>query len=154
MIRVQSNGVDSYLNPSSIVRISEAEGAYIATDILGMEHRICEADTGAIFFAMDDRLVPAEPGTYWLLPTQEEDGLFYLQRMKVLAWRLAGGRSVEPVVLHTRATFHSDGYYILMPDGRVETDDGLSWSSFDAWKAGQNLVGEMPDGEFYPGENA
>ena len=73
----------------------------------------------------------AAPGTY-LVSAYFDDNQVDLIYCNVLGWQVGKDRRLTPITLDPRAT-DEDPWFILHPDGRVESSDARSWSTKDAW---------------------
>lgn len=71
------------------------------------------------------------PGTY-LVSAYFDDNQVDLIYCNVLGWEVGKDRRLTPITLDPRAA-DDDPWYVIHPDGRVESSDGRSWGSKDAW---------------------
>lgn len=76
-------------------------------------------------------LFDAAPGTY-LVSAYFDDNEADLIYCNVLGWQVNQDRTLTPMVLDPRAADEKP-WYVLHPDGRVESSDGRSWPGKDAW---------------------
>lgn len=76
-------------------------------------------------------MLDALPGTY-LVAAYFDDNQVDLVTCNVLGWQVGKDRRLTPMCLDIRAA-DEDPWFVLHPDGRVESNDGRSWPSKDAW---------------------
>jgi hypothetical protein len=81
-------------------------------------------------------MLAALPGTY-LIYAYFESGSVELVRCNVIGWQISSERTITPLVLDPRAA-DDDSWYVIHPDGRVESSDGRCWDSADAWVADEH----------------
>ncbi|WP_340587958.1 hypothetical protein [Erythrobacter alti] len=73
----------------------------------------------------------AAPGTY-VVSAYFDDNQVDLVYCNVLGWQVGKDRRLTPMCLDHRAA-QDDTWFVIHPDGRVESNDGRSWSTKDAW---------------------
>ncbi len=73
----------------------------------------------------------AHPGTY-LVSAYFDDNQVDLVYSNVLGWQVGKDRRLTPITLDPRAA-DEEPWFVLHPDGRVESSDGRSWGNKDAW---------------------
>lgn len=73
----------------------------------------------------------AQAGTY-LVAAYFDDNQVDLIYVNVLGWQVGKDRRLTPITLDPRAA-DEDPWFVLHPDGRVESSDARSWSDKDAW---------------------
>ncbi len=73
----------------------------------------------------------AAPGTY-IVSAYFDDNQVDLVYCNVLGWQIGKDRRLTPMCLDHRAV-QDDPWFIIHPDGRVESNDGRSWANKDAW---------------------
>ncbi|RJY08794.1 hypothetical protein [Aurantiacibacter aquimixticola] len=78
-------------------------------------------------------LFDAAPGTY-LVSAYFDDNQVEIIYSNVLGWQVGKDRRLTPLCLDVRAT-QEDPWFVIHPDGRIESSDGRSWPSKDAWIA-------------------
>ncbi len=75
----------------------------------------------------------AQARTY-LVSAYFDDNQVELIYANVLGWQVGKDRRLTPITLDPRAADESP-WFVLHPDGRVESDDGRGWDNKDAWIA-------------------
>ena len=83
-------------------------------------------------------LMDAAPGTY-LVTAYFDDNQVDLVFSNVLGWQVGKDRRLTPMCLDIRAT-QEDVWFVIHPDGRVESNDGRSWADKDAWISEQRRM--------------
>lgn len=78
-------------------------------------------------------LFDAQPGTY-IISAYFDDNQVEVISCNVLGWQVGKDRRLTPMCLDRRAV-DLEPWFVLHPDGRVESSDGRSWSNKDAWIA-------------------
>lgn len=73
----------------------------------------------------------AAPGTY-VVSAYFDDNQVDLVYCNVLGWQVGKDRRLTPMCLDHQAT-QDDLWFVIHPDGRVESSDGRSWATKDAW---------------------
>ncbi|QZH74998.1 MAG: hypothetical protein JY451_15365 [Erythrobacter sp.] len=80
-------------------------------------------------------LFDALPGTY-LVSAYFDDNQVDVVTCNVLGWQVGNDRRLTPLCLDVRAA-DDEVWFVAHPDGRVESSDGMSWPTRDAWIAEQ-----------------
>lgn len=80
-------------------------------------------------------MLDAAPGTY-LVSAYFDDNQVELVHCNVLGWQVGKDRRLTPMTLDLRAA-DEDPWFVIHPDGRVESSDGRGWDSKEAWLAAE-----------------
>jgi hypothetical protein len=76
-------------------------------------------------------MLPAAPGTY-LVHAYFDDNQVDLVLANVIGWQIGADRTLTPLVVDPRAA-DEEPWFVLHPDGRVESSNGHAWPDKDSW---------------------
>ena len=115
------------------------EGGWTVTDAQGKDHAVDDISWEMAVEGTPTAMIPALPGTYLVTASEGEDGAPPYWRDNVLGWMICADTEVRPVVISGEALL-TKPWRVMHPDGRVESSNGESWDTTDAW-----LESEKPE---------
>jgi hypothetical protein len=120
---------------SSVVRAEGGQKGYAVIDRLGEKHNVSSVAWEMAVDGTPGGTLPAQPGTYLIWHTEEEDGSHGVMKSTVVGWSLTPEGLPKPLVVDPEALLSNGPWQVLQPDGRVERSDGTQWSDASAWLA-------------------